>query len=70
MLMESKTKQKQSKNRNKTMQKRQNLQQFCLFVFPPGTSLTEAANTVFFSGKQSVSSVPDLRTGKENYMCK
>ena len=40
----------------------------CLFVFPPGTSLTEAANTVFMSGKQSMSSVPDLRTGKENYM--
>ena len=38
---------------------------FFLF-FPQGTSLAEAANTVFVSAKQSISSIPDMRTGKEN----
>lgn len=31
----------------------------------PGTSLAEAANTVFVSAKQSMSSVHDMRTGKQ-----
>jgi len=40
---------------------------FVLFLFfPQGTSLAEAANTVFVSAKQSMSSIPDMRTGKEN----
>ena len=59
---------KTCKNKNKTKQKQQTCNNFvCLFVcFSQGTSLAEAANTVFVSAKQSMSSVPDMRTGKEN----
>ena len=59
----AKTKTKQSKNN-----KLATTLFVCLFVcfFSQGTSLAEAANTVFVSAKQSMSSVPDMRTGKEN----
>ena len=39
----------------------------CLFAFffcQPGTSLTEAANSVFINAKQSVSPVNEVRAGE------
>jgi len=35
----------------------------CIF-FQPGTSLTEAANSVFINAKQSVSPVNEVRAGE------
>ena len=61
-------KERKNKKKKKTNHIQQACNNFVCFVclFSQGTSLAEAANTVFVSAKQSMSSGPDSRTGKEN----